>query len=545
MFQPDATDIDTLAREFRWRIPELYNIAEVCCDAHRDRADQIALYCENVDGHESQYSFGQLIEFSNRLANALQELGIRPGDRVGVVLPPRAETVIAHFAIYKLGAVALPLSILFGPDALRYRLQDSGARMVITDAPHLTTISALRADLSELDTLIGCDRDAPTPSFWALIEQADPDLEAMRTRADDPALLVYTSGTTGPPKGALVAHRALIGNLPGFELSHDLFPQPGDLFWTPADWAWTGGLMDALLPSLHYGVPILGYAGGKFDPDKACALMEKYQVRNCFMPPTAVKMLMQVHDLRRRYDVKLRSIMSAGEQVTPELLRWSEEVLGVRVNEMWGQTEVNYLVGNCAKLMEVRPGSMGKPYPGHQVEIIDQHGELLADGEQGELAVHKDDPVMCLGYWNQEQATRAKFVGDWFRTGDVGYRDADGYLWFMGRKDDVISSAGYRIGPGEIEDCLLKHPAVAQAAVIGKPDALRGNIVKAFIVLGAGHEPGEQLATNIQASVRSRLAAYEYPREIEFVDELPMTTTGKVRRIDLRQREIERARSND
>lgn len=255
------------------------------------------------------------------------------------------------------------------------------------------------------------------------------------------------------------------------------------------------------------------------------------------MPPTAIKMLMQVKDMASRYNLELRSIMSAGEQVGVEVLHWADEELNVPLNEMWGQTEFNYLVGNCAAIMDVKPGSMGKPYPGHVVDVLDEQGHSMPDGQVGELAAKRGDPVMFLGYWKDEQATRDKFRGDWFCTGDIGYRDQHGYFWFMGRKDDVISSAGHRIGPGEIEDCLLKHPAVAEAAVIGVPDALRGSIIKAFIVLADDQSPSETLTRNIQESVRARLAAHEYPREVEFIDELPMTTTGKIRRVELRQRE--------
>jgi acetyl-CoA synthetase len=352
-------------------------------------------------------------------------------------------------------------------------------------------------------------------------------------------MLIYTSGTTGAPKGAVIPHRALLGNLPGFELSHEFFPQPQDFFWTPADWAWTGGLMDALLPSLYYGVPILGYEGERFDPERACALLDKYGVRNAFLPPTALKMLRQLNGIRERHNLSLRSVMSAGEQVTPYLLDWGREHLGASINEMWGQTEVNYLVGNCQPALPVRAGSMGKAYPGHEVKVFDDLGNVTPPGTLGELAVRVGDPVMFLGYWGNPAASERKLRGGWFRTGDVGYCDEDGYLWFVGRDDDVISSAGYRIGPGEIEDCLLKHPAVAQAAVIGKPDELRGSIVKAFIVLASGEMPGDTLAREIQNEVRTRLAAYEYPREIEFLPELPMTTTGKVRRVELRERERE------
>ena len=301
-------------------------------------------------------------------------------------------------------------------------------------------------------------------------------------------------------------------------------------------------VLDALAPALRYGVPVLGYDGGKFDPERSFALMEKYRVRNGFIPPTALKLMMQVPNATTRYPVSMRSIMSAGEQVGAEVVHWADEALGVKVNEMWGQTETNYLVGNCSAVMDVRPGSMGKPYPGHVVGVIDDAGDRVADGTVGELAPRRGDPVMFLGYWGREDATREKFAGDWFRTGDLGYRDSDGYYWFMGRKDDVISSAGHRVGPGEIEDCLLKHPAVRQAAVIGAPDALRGQRIKAFIVLAPGHAASAALVEDIQRSVRTRLAAHEYPRDVEFIDELPMTTTGKVRRIELREREVERAR---
>lgn len=540
LIDPGLGDFEAIRRSFKWRVPERYNIAHEVCDRHRAHAEAIALYYENADGIQKRFSFGELKRASDRFANALRGLGVGTGDRVAIILPQRPETGIAHLAIYKLGAVALPLSILFGPDALEYRLRDSGAKAVIADRPRLQTLSELKPKLPELQLVIDCDADSGEHAFSQLLERSSEDLTPVHTRADDPALLIYTSGTTGPPKGALVAHRSLLGNLTGFELSQNFFPQDGDCFWTPADWAWTGGLLDALLPSWYYAKPILAYEGrGRFDPERACRLLARYRVRNAFIPPTALKMMRQVGDIRARFKVELRSIMSAGEAVGAELYHWAREALGVEVNEMWGQTEFNYLVGNCSAIMPVRPGSMGKPYPGHEVEVIDEQGKVMPAGENGELAARRSgDAVMFLGYWGNEEATRKKFIGDWFCTGDIGYRDEDGYLWFVGRKDDVISSAGYRIGPGEIEDCLLKHPAVAQAAVIGSPDELRGSIVKAFIVLAGGYAPSEALKREIQDAVRTRLAAYEYPRAIEFIDELPMTTTGKVRRVELRERDL-------
>ena len=540
LFENNNQSFEQLRRDFRWRIPEHYNIGVDVCDKHRQRFAAPALYLENAEGRSYSVSFGELKTRSDRFANVLRGLGVTRGDRVAIILPQREEAVIAHIAVYKLGAVALPLAVLFGPDALEYRLADSGAKLAISDAGHMDMLNDIRPRLPALETIVACDSHAGGRGFWELLESASESFEPVQTRRDDPALLIYTSGTTGPPKGALEAHRCLPGNLPGFELSQNFYPREQDLMWTPADWAWTGGLLDALLPALHYGVPVLGYVGGRFDPEQACRLMGKHGVRNAFIPPTAIKMLMQIDSPKQKYDLKLRSIMSAGEQVGAEVVRWVSEELAVEVNEMWGQTEFNYLVGNCTQVMPVRPGSMGKPYPGHNVEPVDPSGNPMPDGEIGELAARRDDPVFFLGYWENEQATREKFIGDYWGTGDLGYRDGDGYLWFVGRTDDVISSAGHRIGPGEIEDCLIKHEAVAQAAVIGSPDELRGEVIKAFIILADGQTPSDTLAQNIQQSVKQRLAAHEYPREIEFVDSLPMTTTGKIRRIELRELEIAR-----
>ncbi|MFQ5757347.1 MAG: AMP-binding protein [Acidiferrobacterales bacterium] len=534
-------DFDAICASFKWNIPEYYNIAHEVCDRHTRHAGDVALFYEHAGGKEQSFTFGQIKSLSNQFANALLALGVSRGDRVAIILSQRAETAISHLAAYKIGAVALPLSILFGPDAVEYRLRDSGVKAVITDNDHLPMLQAMKPVLPELQTVIGCDDESEGElAFWPLLEQASDALRIVATRADDPALLIYTSGTTGPPKGALIAHRSLLGNLTGFELSQNFFPCDDDVFWTPADWAWTGGLMDGLLPTWHYAKPIVAYEGGKFDPEKACYLMQKYAVTNAFIPPTALKMMRQVDNIGNRFRLGVRGIMSAGEAVGEGLYRWTADALAVKVNEMWGQTEFNYLVGNCSEIMLVRPGSMGKPYPGHTVDVIGGDGQPMPAGETGELAARSGDPVMFLGYWGNEDATRKKFISEWFCTGDVGVRDEDGYLWFVGRKDDVISSAGYRIGPGEIEDCLLKHPAVVQAAVIGSPDELRGNIVKAFIVLAKGYGPSDDLKKEIQNSVRTRLAAYEYPREIEFIDEVPMTTTGKVRRVELRERELTR-----
>ena len=543
LIDPTQTSFDKIYENFRWNIPDKLNIAHQVCERHQNEPDRIAIFYENAAGDKSTFSFGQLKKLSDQFANVLKNFGVKPGDRVAIVLSQRIETVVAHLAIYKLGAISLPLAILFGPEALQYRLQDSGSKIVITDQNKYQQLINLRDNLPELEKVIGCRTGDPATEFWNLLEQAKDRFELHQTSVNDPACLIYTSGTTGPPKGALIAHRAVIGNFSGFEMSQNFFPKNGDVFWTPADWAWTGGLWDGLLPSLNYGVPILAFEGGGFDPERAIALLEDYHITNAFIPPTALKMLRATPALAKQTGIRLRAIMSAGEQVGEELIHWGKYNLGVTINEMWGQTEFNYLVGNCSAILPPKPGSMGKPYPGHRVDVIDDQGRVVEVGQHGELAAWCNDPVMFLGYWNNQAATDAKITENWFRTGDIGYRDEDGFLWFVGRTDDVISSAGYRIGPGEIEDSIIRHPAVLQAAVIGKPDELRGQIVKAFVVLTKNHLPGEDLAKDIQQTVRKQLSAHEYPREIEFVDALPMTTTGKVRRMELRQQEIDKAHS--
>ncbi len=539
-----SLDFESQRRQFQWSIPAAYNIGVDVCDRHGGLAEHVAIYYEDAAGACTVLTFGQLREQSDRFANALRGLGVQRGDRVAIVLAQRPETAVAHVALYKLGAIALPLSVLFGPDALEYRLRDSGAKAVICDAGRRPVLETLQAELADLDILITVAGGPKATRFDELVARSQASFQPAATTADEPAMLIYTSGTTGPPKGALNAHRCLLGNLPGFEMSHDFFPNTGDLMYSPADWAWTGGLLDALLPALRYGVPVLAHEGGKFDPQHCLELMARYRVRNAFIPPTAMKMLMQAATPQNLGGLALRSIMSAGEQVGAAVLDFAENTLQVSLNEMFGQTEFNYIVGNCRAIMAPKAGSMGKPYPGHDVTPIDETGEPVAVGETGEIAARIGDPVMFLGYWNKEQATQDKIVGDWFRTGDTGYRDEDGYLWFVGRNDDVISTAGYRVGPGEIEDCLLKHPAVAQAAVIGSPDDLRGSLIKAYVVAAAGVTPDQSLISDIQADVKHRLAAHEYPREIEFIDAMPMTTTGKVRRMELRKLDAESKTGN-
>jgi len=539
-FQTMLDRYQELYGSFRWQVPERFNIAHACCGQWAADRSRFALYWEDESGAASAWSFWDIQVAANRLSNALASLGVRRGDRVALILPQRPEMAIAYMAIFQMGAIALPLSHLFGPDALEYRMEHSGAKVAIVEPTTLPNLWAIRSRLSQLEHVIGVGgaREAGVLGFEKISEQASAVFACVDTAAHDPSLIIYTSGTTGAPKGALHAHRVIIGNIPGFVHSHDLFPQKGDMFWSPADWAWAGGLFDALLPSWYFGIPVLGYRG-KFDAERAYHLLQKYGVRNTFLFPTALKLMMKaVPAPKRSYSLDLRSIMSAGESVGVTVIEWAKEQLGVTINEMFGQTEINYVVGNCQAAWPVKHGSIGRPYPGHRVAVIDEKGAELPRGQLGEIAIKRDqDPVFFLEYWKNENATREKFVGDWATTGDQGKMDEDGYLWYQGRSDDVIKSAGYRIGPAEIESCLVKHAAVANAAVIGKPDETRGTVVKAFIVLQAGYVADPKLVEEIQAHVRGRLAPYEYPREIEFIDALPMTTTGKVQRKELRRRE--------
>ncbi len=539
---PAADSYESLAARFVWAVPARYNIGVDVCDRHAaSRPDATALIFEDETGAVERTSFATLKRATDRFASLLGASGLARGDRVAILLPQSPETAIAHIGAYKAGMIAVPLFVLFGEDALEYRLADSGAACLVTDASQLAKIVAIRDRLPGLRAIlvVGGNGAEGTRDFHAELARASDAFAPVDTAADDPAVIIYTSGTTGSPKGALHAHRVLLGHLPGVELPQDLFPKPGDLFWTPADWAWIGGLFDVLLPSLHHGVPVLAHRFRKFEPDRALDLMARHGVRNVFFPPTALKLMRQA-GLPRRADVALRSIGSGGESLGEELLDWGRATFGVTINEFYGQTECNLVVSNCASLFPVRPGAMGRAVPGHTLAILDDDGNPLPDGATGEIAVRRPDPVMFLRYWNRPADTAAKFAGDWMRTGDRGRRDADGYLRYVGRADDVITSAGYRIGPAEIEECLLKHKAVAMAAAIGVPDALRTEAIKAFVVPAAGAAVGPALMRELQDHVRTRLAAHEYPREIEFVAELPLTATGKIVRRELRRREIEK-----
>ena len=559
-------------RGFGWKVPTRFNMAQACCGqwaAQPATARRVAIR-EHVAGQGlgRSWTFSQLQQDANRLSRVLSANGVGRGDRVAIVLPQRYETAVAYMAVLQMGAVAMPLSMLFGPEALSFRINDSQARVAVCDESTVQALQQARPDCPGLQVLMGVAGAAQLAdlNLDQAMAASQSTFKPVSTLAEDPAVLIYTSGTTGNPKGALIPHRALIGNLTGFVCSQNWFGfDPTDarrpskaVFWSPADWAWTGGLMDALLPSLYFGRPIVAF-NGRFSPEVAFEILQSHGVTHTFLFPTALKAMMKaVPEVKGRYRLKLQAMMSAGEAVGDAVFGYCQAQMGVTVNEMFGQTEINYVVGNCARLWPAKPGSMGKGYPGHQVAVIDEAGQLCPPGTPGEVAVNRfdvhgqPDPVFFLGYWNNDKATKAKYTGDWCRTGDMAVCDEDGYLWYQGRTDDMFKAAGYRIGPGEIENCLVKHPAVANAAVVPKPDADRGAVVKAYVVLspdwltrrpaGSGQASfDDEVRCELQAHVRGLLAPYEYPKEIEFIDQLPMTTTGKVQRRVLRLQEEARA----
>ncbi|PLC51387.1 AMP-dependent synthetase [Pollutimonas subterranea] len=536
MLPTAPANYDDICEQFNWSIPPRYNIgADACTKWAEQDPGRLALIYVGPDGKAINHTFGQLHEASNRFANLLRSVGVAPGDRVAVLLPQAPETAMAHIAIYKSGCIAIPLFSLFGAEALQYRLADSGAKVIITNRDGAAKLADIRERLPDLQAVYSIDGELPgARDLHREMAQQSNDFTAVDTAADDPAVIIYTSGTTGQPKGALHAHRVLLGHLPGVEMSHNLFPQEGDRMWTPADWAWIGGLFDVLLPAWHHGITVVAHRFQKFTPEAAFQLLQDFEIRNTFLPPTALKMMRAVASPEQRWNYRVRSVASGGETLGSELLDWGRRTFGLTINEFYGQTECNMTVSSCADLMPTRAGAIGRPVPGHRVAIVDEQGAVVQPGMSGNIAVLRPDPVMFLQYWNNLRATGEKFIGDWLLTGDVGTMDDDGYISFVGRNDDVITSAGYRIGPGEIEDSILQHPAVKMAAVVGAPDAQRTEIVVAVVVLHETHQPGEALKREIQEHVKVRLAAHEYPREIFFVDELPMTTTGKVIRRELR-----------
>ncbi len=538
---PHGVPYEEAMKQFRWPRPDKFNIGRAVCERHPP--DALALIVENADGGVRNWTFGQLLAASSRLANALGERSVGKGDRVGVFLSQGAELTLCHLACYRMGAIALPLFSLFGEEALEFRLANAEASAIVTDISQLPKLLAVRDRLPHLKTVVVIGAGAHGDDFldWdRLLAAASDRFATVDTDAEDPALLIYTSGTTGQPKGALHAHRMMLGSIPPVEqwLSH--WPRGNEVMWTPAEWAWIAGLYDALFPAWYYGTPVLAHRFAKFDPERAFALLAKHRVGVGFIPPTALKMMRQVDKPRQRWNYDLRAVSTGGEAMGEELLAWGHDTFGTTISEGYGQTEMNLMLLNSPDWFEVRPGSCGRACPGRRVAIVDANGDPLPAGQEGQIAGWRYDPIVMLEYWRNPEATERKYAGDWLLTGDLGRMDEDGYVFFKSRDDDVITSGGYRIGPGEIEECLMKHPAVAMVGVVGIPDKVRTEIVKAFVQLRPAVAASEALKGELAQYVKTRLAAHEYPREVEFVSELPLTTTGKIMRRELRRLDAER-----
>lgn len=538
MLPANPKNLDDLRARFAWDMPDTFNIGTACSDAVAQRHPDRPAVIEFIDGAKTTTSFAELAARSTQLASALARHGIGRGDRIAIMVPQSVDAVTAHLATYKLGAIAVPLATQFGPDAIAYRLAASGARAFIAFSKGIARARDADGALDEVRLV--AETGAPTGSdrhLDTLIKTGDAGFAPVDTTPDDPAMMLFTSGTTGQPKGTLHGHRVLLGHLPGIEMAQNFMPQAGDIFWTPSDWAWAGGLLNALLPALFHGVPVVAARAPKFEPGWALEVMKQCGVTNVFLPPTALRMMLAGASAgAATEELSLRVIGTAGEALGRQTHQRAMDMFGVPVNEFYGQTECNAMLANCATIGVNRPGSMGKPVPGHTVAILKPDGTVADVGEPGEVAVKAPDPVQFLRYWNDEEATQAKYRNGWLLTGDSGRMDADGYFHFVGRMDDVITSSGYRIGPSEIEDCLAAHPDVEIAAVIGKPDPVRTEIVAAFVKLRDGVTGDEARKRAIAAFVKTRLSAHEYPREINFVDGIPLTESGKVIRRHFRGR---------
>src|SRR5436190_1698724 len=504
--------------QHRWEVPDHYNIALDVCDRHP--RDKLAMIHEHFSGAVREVRWGELQDLSNRFANLLAEHGVARGDRVAVVLPPTPETAAVFFATWKLGALLLSMSVLYGDEGIRHRLGDSEPRVLVTDAANADRFGE-DAGVRLIVLAEGAAADVSS------------DFEPVETLADDPAQLYYTSGTTGMAKGIVHAHRYILAH-EEFRYCHDV--REGELFHGMGEWAWAAGICPLLGPWKMGAVQCVYQREAGFEPHKQLDFLSRHGVTNVFATPTAIRAMMSIADAGTRYPQQFRIVCSAGEPLNPEAIRWFREQYRVTVLDFYGLTESYPLCANFP-FMEVREGSMGKPMPGWQVAILDEDEQEVAQGERGEICLRaRTNPHYPLGYWRLPQESERTFGGDWFHTKDAARMDEDGYVWDEGRADDVIIGAGYRIGPFEVESACLEHEAVAEAGAVAAPDERRGNVVKAFIVLAAGHEPSDELAEEIKGFVRDRLSAYAYPRLIEFTDDAPKMLTGKIRRVQLRER---------
>lgn len=529
-----ASTYDELWRQIDFEAmvpPRPLNMGSACIDAHAPTARAIVEVMP--DGSFREYTFAEFRKDSNRLANALTALNVERGDRVAVISPPSYCTAVALMTSCRMGGITLPISSLFGPDAIRWRLSNAGAKAVIVSAENLHKVREALANNSDVIIIVIGDAELRSNelAFEDLLASSDEDFTPPAMMSEEPGLLIYTSGTTGNAKGALHAQRVVLGHLTALEALYEFAPCKDDVIWSPADWAWIAGFMNVLVMGLYHGIPVVVDLERRFDAQRALSVMRQQNVTLSLLPATALRAF-RSSDLKPA-GLSLRAILSGGESLGAELLSWGESYFQCIINEGYGQTELNGPLGNCKSVFPIKPGSLGRALPGARVTVLNSAGEPIV-GSVGEIAVHRSHLSTMLGYWDAAEATASKFHQDWLLTGDLGVEDEDGYFWFKSRKDDVINSSGFRIGPGEIEDCLGSHEAVALVAVIGAPDERRGEVPVAYVVLREGKVGDEDLIQALRAHVRQRLAAHEVPRDIIFRDDLPLTATGKIQRRCLR-----------
>ena len=536
---PVGESYEDICRKFSWQIPEYFNIADAVCDRWADDTTRIAMTHENLDGSVKNFTFAEIKRYSNQFANLLNSLGLEQGDRALVLLTQSPECAISHVACFKSGIVSCLASVLFGPDAIQHRLTSTNAKVCITNKANLSKVQNIRGACPWLKHIVVVDDDLPSHalSLWGSIADQSDTFDNVKTLSEDTAWISFTSGTTGQPKGVLMPHRILLGNKPLFEYYYDYGPREGDTLWSPADWAWIAGLINILLVGWYSGCRVVSTDMEGFNAEAAFRILGQHDITVSLLTPTVLKLMRQI-DSEESPELQLRVVLSGGEAVGKELALWADGRFGLTICEGFGQTECNGMIGTNPRLMAVRHGSLGKAMPGSVCAIVDDDGNEVERGVQGNIAIKRPHPAMFSGYLNNPEATEGKFINDWMITGDLGEQDEDGFLWFHGRTDDVITSSGYRIGPTEIEDCLLKSPAVQLAAVIGVPDETRTELIKAFIVVSENTDPTDALAESLKELVRENLAKHEVPRLIEFVDSLPMTTTGKIMRRTLRDQEV-------
>jgi acetyl-CoA synthetase len=546
MTEHNLTDYDAACEEFEWdevfaeadwNAPDELNIAHEVCDRHADGSGRVALRYAGTGGERERLTFDDLAERSNRFANVLEAQGVERGDRVFTYMPRVPAHYVALVGTLKRGAVFGGINERFGPEGISYRLADCDARAVLTTSENRDTVARALEDAPSVETVVTVDRGGGVRdedvSYGDAMADASDEYEPAPTGGEDDSLLYYTSGTTGPAKGVLHKHRWIAGVAATQYYAVDL--QDDDLYWSTADLGWLTGPIN-VLGAWFWGTSQFTYEG-EFDPEAWTDLLDEHPITVLFSVPTAYRMLREHEERLSDAEIDLRHALSIGEPLSAGVVEWAEGAFGVTIHDTYGQTETGNMIINNYPTMELRPGSMGKPLPGITAEVVDpETGEPLEPGETGEIAQRGDYPCFFAEYWEQPEKTADCFENGWYLSGDLARKDEDGYFWFEGRADDVILSSGYRIGPFEVESSLGEHPAVAEAAVVPKPHEERGNIVKAYVVLGDDREPSEELSEDIKSHVKETLAAHEYPREIEFVDELPKTVTGKIRRTELRDR---------